>query len=107
MIEASNSSAKEDVFLRKLNESRVEGERVIYALEQALDRDGKDLLNTTELNLITRALNNLKNNISQKDPEKINKLILNLETVSEFYVERRMNRSIKSMIEGKGIDDIL
>ena len=107
MIEASNSSAKEDVFLRKLNESRVEGERVIYALEQALDRDGKDLLNATELNLITRALNNLKKNISQKDPEKINKLILNLETVSEFYVERRMNRSIKSMIEGKGIDDIL
>ena len=107
MIEESNSSAKEDIFLRKLNESRVEGERVIYALEQALDRDGKDLLNATELNLITRALNNLKNNISQKDPEKINKLILNLETVSEFYVERRMNRSIKSMIAGKGIDDIL
>ena len=52
-------------------------------------------------------INNLKNNISQKDPEKINKLILNLETVSEFYVERRMNRSIKSMIAGKGIDDIL
>ena len=107
MIEASNSSAKEDVFLRKLNESRVEGKRVIYALEQALDRDGKDLLNTAELNLITTELSNLKNNISQKDPEKINKLILNLENVSEFYVERRMNRSIKSMITGKGIDDIL
>jgi molecular chaperone HscA len=107
MIEASNSSVKEDVFLRKLNESRVEGERVIYALEQALGRDGNDLLNATELNLITTALNNLKNNISIKDPEKINKLIINLETVSEFYVERRMNRSIKSMIAGKGIDDII
>jgi molecular chaperone HscA len=107
MIEVSNSSAKGDIFLRKLNESRVEGERVIYALEQALNRDGNDLLNAAELNLITVALNNLKNSISLKDPEKINKLIIKLETTSEFYVERRMNRSIKSMIAGKSIDDIL
>ena len=30
-----------------------------------------------------------------------------IEKKSEFYVERRMNSSIKSFIAGKGIDDIL
>ena len=33
--------------------------------------------------------------------------IKNLEKISEFYVERRMNASIKTLIEGKGVDDIL
>ena len=33
--------------------------------------------------------------------------IENVEKTCEFYVERRMNRSINSMIAGKGIDDIL
>ena len=33
--------------------------------------------------------------------------IKELEKASEFYVERRMNSSIKTLIAGKGIDDIL
>ena len=39
--------------------------------------------------------------------EQIVEEIKNLEKISEFYVERRMNASIKTLIEGKGVDDIL
>ena len=107
MIEDSNNSAETDMRLRRINESIVEGKRVIYALEQALDNDGRDLLSTEEYNTITDELGALKLSINDGDSELIEEKINCVEKVSEFYVERRMNRSIKSLIAGKGIDDIL
>jgi molecular chaperone HscA len=107
MIEDSNNSAETDMKLRRINESIVEGKRVIYALEQALDNDGRDLLSTEEYNTITDELGALKLSINDGDSELIEEKINCVEKVSEFYVERRMNRSIKSLIAGKGIDDIL
>ncbi|MBT7322805.1 MAG: Fe-S protein assembly chaperone HscA [Gammaproteobacteria bacterium] len=107
MIEESNQSAEADMQLRRLNESIVEGKRVIYALEQALNSDGKELLSTDEYNIITRELIALKSSINGDDSELIEDKIVCVEKASEFYVERRMNSSIKSLIAGKGIDDIL
>ena len=107
MINESNNSAEVDVQLRKLNESIVEGKRVIYALEQALKSDGKELLSKDEFNTITDKLQSLKLSMTSEDSVLIEKNINELEKESEFYVERRMNSSIKSFIAGKGIDDIL
>ena len=107
MINESNNSAEVDVQLRKLNESIVEGKRVIHALEQALKSDGKELLSKDEFNIITDKLQSLKLSITSEDSVLIEKNINELEKESEFYVERRMNNSIKSFIAGKGIDDIL
>ena len=107
MINESNNSAEVDVQLRKLNELIVEGKRVIYALEQALKSDGKELLSKDEFNIITDKLQSLKLSITSDDSALIEKNIHELEKKSEFYVERRMNSSIKSFIAGKGIDDIL
>ena len=107
MIRDSNNSAESDMKLRRLNESIVEGKRVIYALEQALNSDGKELLSNDEFNTLVAKLQSLKSSISTDDSELIEKNIQELEKQSEFYVERRMNSSIKSLIAGKGIDDIL
>ena len=107
MIRDSNNSAESDMKLRRLNESIVEGKRVIYALEQALNSDGKELLSNDEFNALVAKLESLKSSISTDDSELIEKNIQELEKQSEFYVERRMNSSIKSLIAGKGIDDIL
>ena len=83
------------------------GERVIYALEQALESDGKELLNNSELSVIKSQLDKLKIVLKSGNAEQIVEEIKNLEKISEFYVERRMNASIKTLIEGKGVDDIL
>jgi len=107
MIQDANELAETDMELRKLNESKVEAKRVIYALEQALKKDGKSLLNTKELKIIDEELNLLKQATSSNKPDLINDAIKKLEKKSEFYVERRMNSSIKSLITGKNIDDIL
>ena len=107
MINDSNDSAEIDLQLRRLNESIVEAKRVIYALEQALQSDGKELLSKNENDKIHEKLVSLKETLNSKDSLLIEKNISELENASEFYVERRMNSSIKSLITGKGIDDIL
>ena len=60
---------------------------------------------------MSQNLNHVINNFSSESPPGIDILmtdtIKNLEKISEFYVERRMNASIKTLIEGKGVDDIL
>ena len=81
--------------------------RVIYALEQALKNDGKDLLSAEEISSIIKKLDALKLSITENNSSVIEENIKEVEKGSEFYVERRMNSSIKSLIAGKGIDDIL
>jgi len=107
MIEDSNKSAESDMNSRKLNESKVEAERVIYALTEALKKDGDRLLDKNEFETIKSSLEHLKKKIKTNDSDEILLAIKDLEKNSEFYVERRMNRSIKSFIAGKGIDDII
>ena len=107
MIESSNQSAEVDMKSRRLNESIVEGKRVIYALEQALETDGNSLLSKEEISSIINKLDALKLSITENDSSVIEDNIKIVEKGSEFYVERRMNSSIKSLIAGKGIDDIL
>lgn len=107
MIDDSNNSAEIDMTLRRLKESIVEGKRVIYALEQALQNDGKDLLSAEEIAMVNSELEGLKLSITGEDSSVIEEKIKQVEKKSEFYVERRMNSSIKSFIAGKGIDDIL
>ncbi len=106
-VDDANESADTDLELRKLKESKIEGERVIYALEQALESDGKELLKNNELSIINSQLDKLKLVLKSENAEQIVEEIKSLEKISEFYVERRMNASIKTLIEGKGVDDII
>ena len=66
-----------------------------------------ELLKNSELNAIKSQLDKLKLVLKSENAEQIVDEIKNLEKISEFYVERRMNASIKTLIEGKGVDDIL
>ena len=65
------------------------------------------VLKNRELNAIKTQLDKLKLVLKSENAEQIVEEIKNLEKISEFYVERRMNASIKTLIEGKGVDDIL
>ena len=106
IVDDANESANKDLELRKLMEVKLR-EKELYALEQALESDGKELLNNSELSVIKSQLDKLKIVLKSGNAEQIVEEIKNLEKISEFYVERRMNASIKTLIEGKGVDDIL
>ena len=107
MITSSNKKAETDKDFRALKEHIVESERAIYAIEEALKTDSDELLNKTELKLINDAITKLKSTIKTNHLDAIKDANKNLENTCEFYVERRMNNSIKSLITGKDINDIV
>ena len=107
MITSSNKKAETDKDFRALKEHIVESERAIYAIEEALKTDSDELLNKTEIKLINDAVTKLKNTIKTNHLNAIKDANKNLENTCEFYVERRMNNSIKSLITGKDINDIV
>ena len=107
MLSSSNALAEEDKNYRLLKENIVEAERAIYAIEEAIKTDGKDLLNTDELTKINDSISYLKKAVINNNVNEIKDAISKLENTCEFYVERRMNNSIKSLIAGKDINDII
>tara|TARA_Y100000389_G_C17452100_1_gene515573 strand:+ start:861 stop:2666 length:1806 start_codon:yes stop_codon:yes gene_type:complete len=107
MINSSNNNAENDKNFRALKEHSVEAERAIYAIEEALKVDGSELLTQEELTIIERSISNLRDAIKLNNLEQIKAANENLENTCEFYVERRMNNSIKSLITGKDINDII
>ena len=107
MLSSSNALAEKDKNYRLLKENIVEAERAIYAIEEAIKTDGKDLLNTDELTKINDSISYLKKAVINNDVNEIKDAISKLENTCEFYVERRMNNSIKSLIAGKDINDII
>ena len=107
MLSSSNALAEEDKNYRLLKESIVEAERAIYAIEEAIKTDGKELLSRDELTRINDSISHLKKAVINNDVKEIKDATSNLENTCEFYVERRMNNSIKSLIAGKDINDII
>ena len=106
MLKASIDHAQEDMHVRSLREEQVEADRVVEALNAALAKDGKQLLTTEELGDITRARDSLIDvRNSAIDPEIIKQAIKNVETVSEEYVARRMNNSVRSMMQGHKVEE--
>ena len=107
MIYMSNSRAEDDKNFRAVKEHLVEAERAIYAIEEALKIDGKKLLTEKEMKKIENSISKLKDAVMSEEINLIKKANSNLEKTCEFYVERRMNDSIKSLITGKDINDII
>ena len=105
MLRASFEHAEEDMAARRLAESRVEGERVIEALRAALAADGGELLRTEERARIDAALEKLVAAVAGEDPRAIEEAMQQVERTCEFYVERRMNTSIRQAMAGKKLDE--
>ena len=105
MLKDSFDNARDDIEMRNLKESIVEAERVILAINSALDIDGKDLLNNEEYDEIIDAREKLKDNLKNDNRDIIVDSVKNLESISETFVSRRMNSSIKKIMKGKEIKE--
>ncbi len=106
MLKASMDHAQEDMVARGLREEQVEADRVVEALNSALVKDGEALLSSKELESIMNmrdALIEVRNSADNVD--QIKQAIKNVETVSEEYVARRMNNSVRSMMQGRKLEE--
>lgn len=105
MLLSSFDHAEEDVKLRKLREQQVEADREILALEAALQEDADQLLSEDELVAINNALSELKDIRQGDDADAIKSAIDKVESVCEFYVQRRMNNNIEKALSGHKVNE--
>ena len=106
MLRDSMNYAREDIALRMLREQQVEARRVIEAIDAALSIDGDILLNKKEISDIRQVRDQLAQDIESACADGLKKSIKAMEKVSESYVSRRMNASVKQALAGKKIDEV-
>ena len=104
MLKDSFSNAEQDMRMRMLAEQQVEADRVIEALRSALNKDG-ELLSSEELAKIEQAKSQLLSARHGNDDEQIKLAIKNLESESEEFIARRMNRSVQQVMKGHKVEE--
>jgi molecular chaperone HscA len=105
MIHASIENAEQDIQTRRLAEQRVEAVRVIEGVEEALKQDGQ-LLSTQELQYIEQQIANLRRLIDQQESDLIKQGIKQLDVATRDFAARRMNQSVRSVLQGHSINEI-
>ena len=105
MLRESIDHAAEDIEARQLREQQVDAERVIEALNAALADDGEQLLDAKERETVDTALAQLIETAQGDNPAAIEQAIEALETACQFYVERRMNASVRKAMSGHSVED--
>ena len=106
MLRASIDHAEEDMQARNLREEQVEAQRVVEALDSAINADS-ELLSDEEKRSIAQAREKLIEAADGDDGAIIKHAISELEVVCEDFVARRMNTSIRKAMKGHAIDEYL
>jgi molecular chaperone HscA len=105
MLRDSMAHAGEDLDARRLREQQVEARRTLEALRAALTEDGDALLDAEERGRVEAALSGLERIAAGDDPGAIKAAAEDLERACDFYVERRMNRSIRDAMAGHKVEE--
>ena len=105
MLQESFSYAQHDMEARKLQERRVEAERLAENLRAALDSDS-DLLDTDEKQLLGVMVDELEHIKYSEQSAKIAELTERVGQQSEFFAARRMNAAVQKALAGRNINDM-
>jgi molecular chaperone HscA len=105
MLREGFASAESDMAVRKLNEARVEAERMTLATRSALAADG-DLLDDSERAAIERLLADVARSAAADDAAAIDAAVEALARGTEGFAAARMNRGIQAALTGRKVDDI-
>lgn len=106
MLKDGNARAADDMRARELREQQVEARRLLESTASALASDG-DLLTEAERAEIDRLASELGATLSGSDVERVKAALAALTKGTELFAERRMDRSIRSALAGKSVDDAI
>jgi molecular chaperone HscA len=96
--------AKEDQQMRSLFEVKVEAERELMALEQALEEDG-EMLDADEQTAIRDAIRDVKSTLSGQSQADVEMAVVRLKSHSNSFAAQRMNRNINQALKGTSLQD--
>ncbi len=111
MLQDSYTSADVDMVARALREEQVEAERILLATQSALDEDGS-LLDDAERVLVDGLMNKVRDAIAQSqsgaiDHQALKLAIEALADGTEDFASRRMDRSVRTALKGKSLDQVV
>jgi len=105
MLRQSYANAQQDMDERSLRESRVEAERLLLATAAALDSDAQ-LLGAGERQAIEALVATVRDRLHSDDHRAIEAAVEALGKGTESFAALRMNRSIRSALAGRRVDDV-
>jgi molecular chaperone HscA len=105
MLRDSMDHAEDDMKARRLREQQVEADRVLEALQAAMQKDADSFLSDEERSAIEQAAAELAALRNDSDHRAIKIAIEKLESVSKVYVDRRMNANIRKAMAGHAVDE--
>jgi len=106
MLSASQTYAQQDIDARMLIEQQVEVKRVIENLQGALEKDGRQLLDDEEYQVITDNIQRLAQIGQGSDVIAIKEALKAIDKLTDHYASLRMDASIKQALTGQSVDTI-
>jgi len=105
MLQDSFASADQDMQQRALREEQVEAERILIATQSALDQDA-DLLSVDECTAIDTLMSQVRIAAQGSDHGTIKDSVEALAKATEEFAARRMDRSVRSVLAGRKLDEV-
>lgn len=110
MLQDSYSSAESDMQARALREEQVEAERILLATQSALDGDA-GLLSGEERAEVDLLMQKTRDTLAASqagtvDHQAVKAAVEELARGTEEFASRRMDRSVRSALAGKSLDQV-
>ncbi|MBG6927051.1 Fe-S protein assembly chaperone HscA [Pseudomonas aeruginosa] len=106
MLKDSFDSAGDDKAARALREQQVEAQRLLEAVQSALDVDGERLLDEEERLAIAAQMDTLRELAGGSDTAAIENQIKRLSQVTDAFAARRMDATVKAALSGRRLNEI-
>ena len=106
MLQDSFQNAGDDKAARVLREQQVDAQRLIEAVEGALEVDGERLLDAEEREVIELQVQELRELLAGGDGLAIERQTKRLSQVTDAFAARRLDSTVKAALAGRNLNEI-
>jgi molecular chaperone HscA len=106
MLQDSFQHASDDKVARVLREQQVDAQRLLEAVEAALEVDGERLLEADERLAIEAQIQQLRELMASNDGLAIEQQTKRLTQVTDAFAARRLDATVKSALAGRSLNEI-
>ncbi|SHM79967.1 Chaperone protein HscA [Pseudomonas asturiensis] len=106
MLKDSFEYAGDDKVARVLREHQVDAERLLEAVQGALDADGERLLDEEERLVINLQMDELRELMQGTDGHAIEQQTKRLSQVTDAFAARRLDSTVKAALAGRNLNEI-
>ncbi|PHN40291.1 Fe-S protein assembly chaperone HscA [Pseudomonas amygdali] len=106
MLKDSFEYAGDDKVARVLREHQVDAERLLEAVQGALEADGERLLDEEERLVINLQMNELRELMQGTDGYAIEQQTKRLSQVTDAFAARRLDSTVKAALAGRNLNEI-